>query len=157
MCAYLGSADPSANLIKLRQTKHIGAVHHHSVGGWDVQTTFDNGCGQEDIVFPIIKRVHAVTMSFGLRNVQDHKVALGEFHRVLLPGGRLVICEFSRVRGLLGTLYRWYLRNVLPIVAKLLSKNGQGLQVLAVTGDRAQQFFIVASQFAQLVAVVDQR
>jgi demethylmenaquinone methyltransferase/2-methoxy-6-polyprenyl-1,4-benzoquinol methylase len=45
---------------------------------------------------------HAVTMSFGLRNVQDHKVALGEFHRVLLPGGRLVICEFSRVRGLLG-------------------------------------------------------
>ena len=74
---------------------------------------------------------HAVTMSFGLRNVQDHKVALGEFHRVLLPGGRLVICEFSRVRGLFGTLYRWYLRNVLPIVAKLLSKNPEAYSYLA--------------------------
>lgn len=74
---------------------------------------------------------HAVTMSFGLRNVQDHKVALGEFHRVLLPGGRLVICEFSRVRGLFGTLYRWYLRNVLPIVARLLSKNPEAYSYLA--------------------------
>ena len=74
---------------------------------------------------------HAVTMSFGLRNVQDHKVALGEFHRVLMPGGRLVICEFSRVRGLFGTLYRWYLRNVLPIVARLLSKNPEAYSYLA--------------------------
>lgn len=74
---------------------------------------------------------HAVTMSFGLRNVQDHKVALGEFHRVLLPGGRLVICEFSKVRGLFGTLYRWYLRNVLPIVARLLSKNPEAYSYLA--------------------------
>ena len=74
---------------------------------------------------------HAVTMSFGLRNVQDHKVALGEFHRVLLPGGRLVICEFSKVRGLLGALYRWYLRNVLPVVARLLSKNPEAYSYLA--------------------------
>jgi len=74
---------------------------------------------------------HAVTMSFGLRNVQDHKVALGEFHRILLPGGRLVICEFSKVRGLFGTLYRWYLRNVLPIVARLLSKNPGAYSYLA--------------------------
>ena len=74
---------------------------------------------------------HAVTMSFGLRNVQDHKVALGDVHRVILPGGRLVICEFSRVRGLLGALYRWYLRNVLPIVARLLSKNPEAYSYLA--------------------------
>lgn len=74
---------------------------------------------------------HAVTMSFGLRNVQDHRVALREFHRVLLPGGRLVICEFSKVRGLFGTFYRWYLRNVLPIVARLLSKNPEAYSYLA--------------------------
>ena len=74
---------------------------------------------------------NAVTMSFGLRNVQDHKVALKEFHRVLMPGGRLVICEFSKVRGLLGRLYRWYLRNVLPIVARLLSKNPAAYSYLA--------------------------
>ena len=49
-----------------------------------------------------------VTMSFGLRNVADHKVALKEFYRVLKPTGRLVICEFSHVSGFLGRLNRWY-------------------------------------------------
>lgn len=64
-----------------------------------------------------------VTMSFGLRNVSDRAVALKEFYRVLKPSGRLVICEFSHVGGLLGVLYRIYLKHLLPKVSKLLSKN----------------------------------
>lgn len=64
-----------------------------------------------------------VTMSFGLRNVQDRSKALSEFFRVLKPGGRLVICEFSTVSGPLGLLYRFYLRRVLPKLSALLSKN----------------------------------
>ena len=72
-----------------------------------------------------------VTMSFGLRNVADHKVALKEFYRVLKPTGRLVICEFSHVSGVLGRLYRWYLRNVLPVVAKLVSSNPQAYSYLS--------------------------
>jgi demethylmenaquinone methyltransferase/2-methoxy-6-polyprenyl-1,4-benzoquinol methylase len=72
-----------------------------------------------------------VTMSFGLRNVADHKVALKEFFRVLKPTGRLVICEFSHVSGFLGRLYRWYLRNVLPVVAKLVSSNPQAYSYLS--------------------------
>ena len=72
-----------------------------------------------------------VTMSFGLRNVSDHRVALKEFRRVLKPGGRLVICEFSHVRGLLGTLYRWYLRNLLPIVARVFSSNPEAYSYLS--------------------------
>ncbi len=65
----------------------------------------------------------AVTISFGLRNVQDHKKALSEFYRVLKPGGKLVVCEFSSVRGILGGLYRFYLRKILPLVARLVSSN----------------------------------
>lgn len=64
-----------------------------------------------------------VTMSFGLRNVQDRNKALAEFLRVLKPGGRLVICEFSHVPGPLGILYRFYLKRLLPKISKLLSKN----------------------------------
>lgn len=65
----------------------------------------------------------AVTISFGLRNVQDHRVALKEFFRVLKPEGKLVVCEFSSVSGILGVLYRFYLRNILPLVARLVSSN----------------------------------
>lgn len=72
-----------------------------------------------------------VTMSFGLRNVADHKVALKEFNRVLKPGGRLVICEFSHVRGLFGVLYRFYLRNFLPKISALFSKSPEAYDYLA--------------------------
>jgi demethylmenaquinone methyltransferase/2-methoxy-6-polyprenyl-1,4-benzoquinol methylase len=64
-----------------------------------------------------------VTISFGLRNVQSHQKALGEFFRVLKAGGKLVVCEFSKVAGPLGAIYLWYLRNILPIVARVFSSN----------------------------------
>lgn len=65
----------------------------------------------------------AVTISFGLRNVQDHRVALREFHRVLKPGGRLVVCEFSHVGGIFGPFYRFYLKHILPRLSALITKN----------------------------------
>ena len=72
-----------------------------------------------------------VTMSFGLRNVQDHKVALGEFLRVLKPGARLVICEFSHVPGPFGVLYRFYLKYFLPKISALFSKSPEAYDYLA--------------------------
>ena len=72
-----------------------------------------------------------VTMSFGLRNVQDHKVALSEFLRVLKPGGRLVICEFSHVPGPFGLLYRFYLKCFLPKISALFSKSPEAYDYLA--------------------------
>lgn len=72
-----------------------------------------------------------VTMSFGLRNVSDRTVALKEFHRVLKPGGRLVICEFSHVSGVLGVAYRLYLKHVLPKLSKLMSKNPEAYDYLS--------------------------
>ena len=72
-----------------------------------------------------------VTMSFGLRNVQDHKVALSEFLRVLKPGGRLVICEFSHVPGPFGVLYRFYLKFFLPKISSLFSKSPEAYDYLS--------------------------
>jgi len=72
-----------------------------------------------------------VTMSFGLRNVQDHKTALAEFYKVLKPGGRLVICEFSKVSGVFGPLYRFYLKHILPRFSALFSKSPEAYDYLA--------------------------
>jgi demethylmenaquinone methyltransferase/2-methoxy-6-polyprenyl-1,4-benzoquinol methylase len=66
----------------------------------------------------------AVTISFGLRNVNEPKQALAEFFRVAKPGGRLVICEFSHPpAGIVRAGYHVYQRYVMPPLVKLSSSN----------------------------------
>lgn len=73
----------------------------------------------------------AVTMSFGLRNVNDPKKALAELLRVTRPGGRLVICEFSHPPSpAFNGLYRFYNDRVLPVVAKAISSNADAYDYL---------------------------
>ncbi len=65
-----------------------------------------------------------VTISFGLRNVADVDGALREFRRVVVPGGRLVVCEFSRpVVPVLSTVYDKVVLSALPSVARRVSSN----------------------------------
>jgi demethylmenaquinone methyltransferase/2-methoxy-6-polyprenyl-1,4-benzoquinol methylase len=76
----------------------------------------------------------AVTISFGLRNVQDPGLALAEFARVTRPGGELLVCEFSRPRPApVGWVYRWYLANVLPRLAGKFSSNPDAYTYLGET------------------------
>lgn len=64
----------------------------------------------------------AVTISFGLRNVVDVHAALVEMGRVTRPGGRLVVCEFSRpTLPVLRTVYLEYLMRALPTIARAVS------------------------------------
>jgi len=62
-----------------------------------------------------------VTVAFGLRNMADYPAALREMHRVLKPGGRLVILDFSLPGGMIRGPYRWYLHNILPHMAGWLT------------------------------------
>lgn len=64
-----------------------------------------------------------VTIAFGIRNVVDRLAGLKEMCRVLKPGGRAVILEFSNPRSrLFKSLYYFYFRRVLPVIGGLLSK-----------------------------------
>jgi demethylmenaquinone methyltransferase / 2-methoxy-6-polyprenyl-1,4-benzoquinol methylase len=72
-----------------------------------------------------------VTMSFGLRNVNEPKTALRELLRVTKPGGRIVVCEFSHPPGrAFGGLYRFYNGRVLPVVARAVSSNAEAYDYL---------------------------
>lgn len=73
----------------------------------------------------------AVTISFGLRNVHNPQLALGEMYRVLKPGGRIVICEFSHPPApLLQAGYQGYLKYVMPAVTALSSSHREAYRYL---------------------------
>ena len=82
------------------------------------------------------KEFDATTISFGLRNVVDVEAALSEMFRVTKPGGRIVICEFSKVTNpVLRPFYNFYLRKVLPAFSSLASKTPEAYAYLSESID----------------------
>ncbi|TAL82356.1 MAG: bifunctional demethylmenaquinone methyltransferase/2-methoxy-6-polyprenyl-1,4-benzoquinol methylase UbiE [Rhodanobacter sp.] len=74
----------------------------------------------------------AVTMAFGLRNVTDKEKALADICRVLKPGGRALILEFSKVRNeAFGKLYDFHSFKVLPRLGRLFAGDAGSYQYLA--------------------------
>jgi demethylmenaquinone methyltransferase / 2-methoxy-6-polyprenyl-1,4-benzoquinol methylase len=74
----------------------------------------------------------AVTISFGLRNVASAGAALAEMRRVTRPGGRLVVCEFSTITiAPVDKLYRRYLINILPAIARRTARSPEAYEYLA--------------------------
>ncbi|MGA7687222.1 MAG: class I SAM-dependent methyltransferase [Terriglobales bacterium] len=62
-----------------------------------------------------------VTSAFGFRNLADYDVGLREIARVLAPGGECGILDFGEPKGLMGSMYRVYFKNVLPKIGTLIS------------------------------------
>jgi demethylmenaquinone methyltransferase/2-methoxy-6-polyprenyl-1,4-benzoquinol methylase len=72
-----------------------------------------------------------VSIAFGLRNVTHRDAALAEMRRVVRPGGRVLVLEFSRVWKPLGPLYDAYSFSVLPALGKLVAKDAESYRYLA--------------------------
>ncbi|MBT8449550.1 MAG: class I SAM-dependent methyltransferase, partial [Gammaproteobacteria bacterium] len=73
-----------------------------------------------------------VTIAFGLRNVTDKAKALSSIKRVLKPGGRLLILEFSKPTSeILQKIYDQYSFNILPKMGDLIAKDAGSYQYLA--------------------------
>lgn len=66
----------------------------------------------------------AAIVAFGVRNFENLEKGLSDMHRVLKPGGKTVIIEFSRPRSFpMKQLYNFYFKSILPIIGKLISKD----------------------------------
>jgi demethylmenaquinone methyltransferase / 2-methoxy-6-polyprenyl-1,4-benzoquinol methylase len=72
-----------------------------------------------------------VTVAFGLRNMTHKDVAISEMNRVLKPGGKLMVLEFSKVAKPLEKIYDWYSFKVLPQLGKLVANDASSYQYLA--------------------------
>jgi demethylmenaquinone methyltransferase/2-methoxy-6-polyprenyl-1,4-benzoquinol methylase len=84
----------------------------------------------EEIAFPD-SSFDGITVSFGVRNFQNLEKGISEMYRVLRPGGKLVILEFSRPeKGFFLPLYAIYLRFIAPGVGKMFSGNGEAYKYL---------------------------
>jgi demethylmenaquinone methyltransferase/2-methoxy-6-polyprenyl-1,4-benzoquinol methylase len=80
----------------------------------------------------------AITVAFGVRNFQQLRVGLAEMLRVLRPGGKLVVLEFSKPKTVgFKSLYKFYMNLVTPGIGKLISKNKAAYQYL---NDSVQAF-----------------
>lgn len=116
-------ADINDSMLKVGRDK---LIDHGLVGNIDyVQAD------AEKLPFPD-NHFDCITIAFGLRNVTDKDAALRSMHRVLKPGGRLLVLEFSKPQhAALGKLYDAYSFRVLPVMGKLVAGDADSYRYLA--------------------------
>jgi len=136
---------PGDRVLDLAAGTAVSASELARSGAWVVAADFSLGMlragarrraipkvAADALHLPFVDRAFdAVTISFGLRNVIDPDAALRELARVTRPGGRLVVCEFSRPTWApFRAVYHAGLARVLPTVAQRVSSNPQAYRYL---------------------------
>ena len=136
---------PGEAVLDLAAGTSVSTVELAKSGAWCVAADFSVGMLHAGAGRPVPKVAgdatclpfadavfDAVTISFGLRNVVDFSAGLREMARVTKPGGRLVVCEFSTPTiPVFSTLYKEYLMQALPRVARAVSSNPEAYVYLA--------------------------
>jgi demethylmenaquinone methyltransferase/2-methoxy-6-polyprenyl-1,4-benzoquinol methylase len=89
-----------------------------------------NLCDAERLPYPA-HSFDRVCVAFGLRNMTHKDVALAEMCRVLKPGGRLLVLEFSKVAAPLSRPYDWYSFNILPKLGQMIAGDAESYRYLA--------------------------
>jgi demethylmenaquinone methyltransferase/2-methoxy-6-polyprenyl-1,4-benzoquinol methylase len=112
--AFVVGSDISLEMMRIGREKA-------SRGGWAGRTAFVRAPGE---ALPFRTGVFdSASIAFGIRNVSDRALGISEMCRVVRPGGRVVVLEFSRPEGsFFGALYRYYFLRVLPRIGGILSK-----------------------------------
>ena len=87
-------------------------------------------CDAEKLPFPD-NHFNLVSVAFGLRNMTHKDVALKEMNRVLKPGGKLLVLEFSKVAKPLEKVYDWYSFNILPKMGSMVAGDPDSYRYLA--------------------------
>jgi len=136
--ALAGTLPPDAHVLGLDfcqpMLDRANAKKERIRGGARVEFQFGDG-----LDLPVEDNsIDALTISFGLRNMEDRARALSEIRRVLKPGrGHLHLLEFSQPRSWFRPVYNFYLRHLLPRVARLLTGDQAAYDYL---GDTIESF-----------------
>lgn len=135
-----GTGDVAIMASRLLKPTHITGIDisggmlelgRKKVADLGLQNTIELLKGDSETISFANQSFDAVTVAFGVRNFQNLEKGLSEILRVLKPGGRLVVLEFSQPKWLLAkSFYNLYMKIVAPNMGKLFSKNRNAYQYL---------------------------
>lgn len=135
-----GTGDVAIMASRLLKPTHITGIDisggmleigRKKVADLGLQNTIELLKGDSETISFADHSFDAVTVAFGVRNFQDLEKGLREILRVLKPGGRLVVLEFSQPKWLFAkSFYNLYMKIVAPNMGKLFSKNRSAYQYL---------------------------